>query len=758
MDLEQGVRRWDRARWISVFSSHNPTIREVTECLGLGLSASSSTTNRGIPKFDNPDYRKLSSEVTKLSKELPKERDALLDFAADPLSLDRELEELLESYGPAIWSKGADRSCLLTPDRSKKTYTQDLFYEIPEHKEILKIHLHRWIIIKACYYIRNMKLKRPSNANDYDSLADFDGEGNSSHGTPQSLTPPERGASMGADFSVKPVNLKKRKSSAHMSMSDGEDVSPAKRPYSTMPSSRKSSPRMSLKSLYPAGLGSRENMPPFPPRVHHLSPPPASGSEAGRVQLSPLTSSELNGAVRQVVLSQSAKHASFTAVNSTGFTAVNTSPPLREARQEAPGAASKEPQQVSPVRRHRHTNSYTSPYDPAPPNSTVAPNSSESRSVPPMNTAPPTTQEPQTTLSGQASSSTNGTSSRESPKLQHAQLAYIAPQSQPPQPLPSQHQLRSNSQPHYSPFGGRASVLPQPPIQSQSQLPARPLSRTDTPGHTGGRALAAHPPRRSSTPLAQAANHQSSTAPNTQAPPAPPNVQSAAQYGVQLVPTRRSPTPPKDQEARPVQAPHILPHHQHHHQPMLKSQAPEHAQIPQPSQLVHRPMIATHDIRLLQYEVTAGLFTFFYPRTTAPPDEPSLLQRLHTLWYHGESIFRTELGPHFDLVSKVLTAWLLERQAITALRHSLASQPGVSHAGLVDRLLAMNDLRVMRLKWKNMSTIDGLSPEDLLCQAFRVMTNTEGSEYLFKDGLDRLNSGVFDFLRSEDAKITMQRR
>jgi hypothetical protein len=41
----------------------------------------------------------------------------------------------------------------------------------------LKIHLHRWIIIKACYYIRNMKLKRPSGANDYDTLADIEGEG-----------------------------------------------------------------------------------------------------------------------------------------------------------------------------------------------------------------------------------------------------------------------------------------------------------------------------------------------------------------------------------------------------------------------------------------------------------------------------------------------------------------------------------------------------------------------------------------------------
>lgn len=130
------VTRWDRPRWISVFSSHNPTIREVTECLGLGLSASSSTTNRGIPKFDNPDYRKLSSEVTRLSKELPQERDALLDFAADPRSLDKELELLLAQYGPAIWGRNADRTCLLSPDPAKKTYPRHLYYEDPVDKDV----------------------------------------------------------------------------------------------------------------------------------------------------------------------------------------------------------------------------------------------------------------------------------------------------------------------------------------------------------------------------------------------------------------------------------------------------------------------------------------------------------------------------------------------------------------------------------------------------------------------------------------------
>jgi hypothetical protein len=70
----------------------------------------------------------------------------------------------------------------------------------------------------------------------------------------------------------------------------------------------------------------------------------------------------------------------------------------------------------------------------------------------------------------------------------------------------------------------------------------------------------------------------------------------------------------------------------------------------------------------------------------------------------------------------------------------------------------MNDLRVMRLKWKNMSTVDGVSPEDLLCRTFAIMANTANTEHLFKDGLDRLNREVFDFLRHEDAKIVMHRR
>jgi hypothetical protein len=139
-----------------------------------------------------------------------------------------------------------------------------------------------------------------------------------------------------------------------------------------------------------------------------------------------------------------------------------------------------------------------------------------------------------------------------------------------------------------------------------------------------------------------------------------------------------------------------------------------------------------------------------------------VLNALNLLWYHGEVAFRPlfQLPQTYDLTSHIFFAWLHERHAISALQNHLAAQPGVpaSSALLVDRLLAMNDLRVMRLKWKNMSPIDGVSPEDMLVRAFMVITGTEGTEFLWRDGLARLEKGVFEWLRREDGKMVVQRR
>ncbi|KAH8706912.1 hypothetical protein GQ44DRAFT_663380 [Phaeosphaeriaceae sp. PMI808] len=741
LDLEHGVRRWDRARWISVFSSHNPTIREVTECLGLGLSASSSTTNRGIPKFDNPDYRKLSSEVTKLSKELPKERDALLDFAADPQSLDRELEELLGIYGPAIWGKDADRTCLLTADPAKKTYNKDLFYELPEHKDILKIHLHRWIIIKACYYIRNMKLKRPSGANDYDTLADIDGD--SPHGTSHSLTPPEHDATPGIELDVKPIHGKKRKSEAFGSLSDGEgySASPAKRAYHTMPINRRSgSPRKSLHNLLPGNHISMENVPPMPThRDKVLQPSTTYGPEPARSQLSPLSNNELNGISRQ----STATPAGFTSVNTGGFTSVNNTPLVREPSQDSRTSSSKDPQHTSPSQSHRDSRAYTSPYD------TARHASDVSSALPP--TAPALTP---ITAQGfppvSSSADVNGVTHRASPIAPSTHHAHIAPQ--PPQ------------QPHLQPL---TPAHPQAPRQPQAYetpdhqprphqrlVQARTSSRASSPSnHHIGRSLAPHPSSRSNTPHAPVASNQPPPATNAHIAPAP-TLQTAHAYGMTLVPTQPAPSVPNShpvQQHPAAQPPPPLVHHQARHQAVLKSQPVE-----APPRPVAVPVV---ELRALQCEVTHMLLHWLFPKPTMPVDEPALLNRINTLWYHGEPIFRPEFGPHYDLTSHIIQAWLQERFAITSLQHSLAAQPGLpsSSSALIDRLLAMNDLRTMRLKWKNMSPVDGMSPEDFLVRAFCVMTMTEQTEFVFKEGLARIERTVFEFLRSEDAKIVIHR-
>ncbi|KAH3917748.1 hypothetical protein HBH56_044340 [Parastagonospora nodorum] len=768
LDLEHGVRRWDRARWISVFSSHNPTIREVTECLGLGLSASSSTTNRGIPKFDNPDYRKLSSEVTKLSKELPKERDALLDFAADPRSLDTELEELLGTYGPAIWSKDADRTCLLTPDSAKKTYTKDLFYEQPEHKEILKIHLHRWIIIKACYYIRNMKLKRPSGANDYDTLADIDGESQlSPHGTPHSLTPPGHDATPGADLEVKPINGRKRKSEAFGSLSDGEERSgtPHKRPYSTMPLNRRSkSPRKSLHSLLPGANGSMENVPPLPTHKSHLSPSPANGAEPARIQLSPLSNNELNGTARQPSAPPSIGAGGFQAVNGGGgggFTAVNMK---KETSRDGSRPPSRGPQHASPLMRDART--YTSPYDSAAINAIAGRQYPESSSAPTSAGPPvtaPTSQAPQAAT---PSTDTHGNGHRGSPASKPAHQAPVAPQPQHqayPHPAPAAPNYAHEQHPPntYAHFAQQAQA------RAQQLAQARGPSRTSSPVAHHGRSLAPSTPSRSITPHAPAAAHKPPPTSNAAIAPAPA-VQTAHAYGMTLVPTQPAPAPAPAPASAPrsTHPPHSQPPSQPAPQPAPSTHQPRHptvlkSQPVEAPQVVARPAaVSMVELRALQCEVTAMLLHWLFPKPSAPPDEPGLLHRINTLWYHGESIFRPELGSHYDLTTHILTAWLQERYAISSLQHALATQPGLptSSAAIIDRLLAMNDLRAMRLKWKNMSPVDGMSPEDILIRAFGVMTMTEHTEFLFKEGLNRVERSVFEFLRTEDAKIVLHRQ
>lgn len=599
----------------------------------------------------------------------------------------------------------------------------------------LKIHLHRWIIIKACYYIRNMKLKRPSAASEYDTLADMDGEdlpsprklqlvvqlpipsskvqrvlspSQSPNGTPKSITPPADAASAtaGAELSARPVGGKKRKSSMYMSLSDGEDMgsAPAKRPYQsyTMPNQRKS-PRKSLKSITDSPVS--ENIPPIPSLDHSQSnsPPsaagPATASEPGRPLLTPLSSNDLNGTARPASAAPPS-NSGFTAVNTGGsFTAVNASPPVKEAPAPNPAPS--------------NGRSYSSPYDStpfgAPPTQTVA----NPPKGPPLNTAQAISHGFQAINS--PSTVTNGVSARNSPVVQHNSHVHI----------PSQH---------------------------QAPAPASSSSRSNTPvaHHSHRSSLAPQRSSRSNTPIAPALPAQAiQPAPSAQ-PTTHPHASSTPVVAMQATPVAHiQPAVPlrTHQVAAPAVATAV---HYVQAQPVLKSQPIEPAMHPQP--------IPTVDLNLLQCEVLGYLMQYLFPRQASPPEEATLLHKMETLWHHGTPVFRKQIGQLYDLHSKVLISWMTERRKIAQLRHTVTYSPGVSAHEMVDRLLAMNDLRVMRLKWKNMSSADGSSAEDLLCSTFAVMTNTEGTEYLFKDGLDRLTDGIFEFLRSEDMKILMHKR
>jgi predicted amidohydrolase len=150
---------------------------------------------------------------------------------------------------------------------------------------------------------------------------------------------------------------------------------------------------------------------------------------------------------------------------------------------------------------------------------------------------------------------------------------------------------------------------------------------------------------------------------------------------------------------------------------------------------------------------------FFFPRGPHAFDETVLLQNLNYIWAYNEPSFRQQLGPVYDLHTRVLTTWIEERTRIQQLQHAIDANPAVPPSEMVDRLLAMNDLRVLRLKWRSLTAQDVnnrlLSAEDLLCKTFAAMTKTEGTENMFREGLQALNERVFEFLKTEDMKITV---
>ncbi|RAR15497.1 hypothetical protein DDE83_001138 [Stemphylium lycopersici] len=671
-DPEGAVQRWSRSKWEQLYKRQKFRVRDVIECLGLSLAEGSAPS--GPPIFDHPIYTELSKEVKKLSKELNEDACQLLNFAADPNSLNKELEQLLEDYGPSIWGKDVDRSRLLPIN---KTYNKDLFYEEDEHKETLKILLHRWIFMKALNSSTKTDVENTRRTSRNSRQSNICGEEFSAHRTPQSLRSPDAETVHGVD--IEPTIMKKHQRDADLTMSDDDNLEapPAKRPYS------KSSPRTSLSS---AGSNIIEDVFPMRTPVPRFPPP---------------SKNDLKDASR---------------------------PPAIE---------------------DQHSNIHTIPIETFSHRQAVArPTANILHSAPPAYS----TQAPNHGFQAvNESSAVNGVSSHTEkvfPAVQTAQHAHIAPQSQqqPSQARPQGSRQMPSHTPHQGPVptylqSRQLNQLHHTYIQTQQQHLPRSSRENNVPGHIPCHFTAPHSRTTSHVRIIPS---QSALPRDCQASSAPA-IQSEPNYGMQLIPTQEAHNIPSRREQRPsIPSQSASSQHASTHQPVpeVHQHQSRAAYVSQPPQTFSRGSVSTADLQSFQSKMRAELFELFYLRPTVSPDESALFARMRRLWSYGEAHFRAELPQHFDLVSEILTVWLDEREVIASLRHSMQVKHGGFSGEVTDHMLAINNLRDRRLKWKNASLTDGLGFEDWLCTAFKVMTDTLGSEYVFKYGLARLELGI----------------
>jgi hypothetical protein len=164
------------------------------------------------------------------------------------------------------------------------------------------------------------------------------------------------------------------------------------------------------------------------------------------------------------------------------------------------------------------------------------------------------------------------------------------------------------------------------------------------------------------------------------------------------------------------------------------------------------------EVTLLQCELLRLLLGYLFPRNDERADESALLHSLEQVWASHEQDFRLAMERLLECHREVLLIWISERRKTSQLQLMIERQPNVQTLGMVDRVLIMNDLRILRLKWKELKVHNGsqdISPEGLLCSTFAIMTKTEGTEVLFKEGLDRLKETSPEVLRRDDLAISI---
>ncbi|KAI1525886.1 hypothetical protein A1F97_08506 [Pyrenophora tritici-repentis] len=118
-----------------------------------------------------------------------------------------------------------------------------------------------------------------------------------------------------------------------------------------------------------------------------------------------------------------------------------------------------------------------------------------------------------------------------------------------------------------------------------------------------------------------------------------------------------------------------------------------------------------------------------------------MLRSLEQVWTSHEHDFRLIMEQRFNDHQRALHIWIGQRRKTSQLQMMIDRQPSAQTLEMVDRVLVMNDLRILQLKWKALRVhvhSQDSTPGDLLCSTFAIMTRTQGTEALFKEGLERL--------------------
>lgn len=162
----------------------------------------------------------------------------------------------------------------------------------------------------------------------------------------------------------------------------------------------------------------------------------------------------------------------------------------------------------------------------------------------------------------------------------------------------------------------------------------------------------------------------------------------------------------------------------------------------------------------LQCNLLELLLAYMFPTDEYKIEEADLSRSLKEVWAQKEEDFKLVLDDLFAAHREALFGWIEELRVMRQLQLIWESHPvmDTSVLTLVSRVLALNRVRIALLRWKTIKANDGnqdLSLEDLLYRALGLMTNTEGSEQLFKKGVQTLRDTVFKAIRSEDLAILM---